>query len=368
MDMRPLAGPALVTTAADADPVTLLVLGWLATKRSANTRSAYARDLGIAPARRASRAKSWLAWCQWQGVHPVTGVTGWHVMRYAMQLENAGLSAATTNRKLAAISSWYDWLIRRGHVGASPVIGLPRPKSGVGQTEAGLGTRPMAATGQERADLGSQSAPCLTRQQALALVHAADTAPGAQRARTAAMIAVLVCTGARVGEVINADFGDLGTDQGHRVLLVTRAGARREGLILPEAAASRIDAYLTERADLADGSALFASRTGRRLFAADVGRAVRRVARRAGLPSDLISRLGPRLIRRSFVALYLEAGGSLRGLQGALGHADPRTTLRYDRTVPAPASRSARARRRHSPAAGARPHCRAHGPRRPTTC
>ena len=35
-------GPALVTAAADADPVTLLVLGWLAAKRSENTRTAYA--------------------------------------------------------------------------------------------------------------------------------------------------------------------------------------------------------------------------------------------------------------------------------------------------------------------------------------
>ena len=37
------AGPALVAAAADADPVTLLVLGWLAAIRSENTRTAYAR-------------------------------------------------------------------------------------------------------------------------------------------------------------------------------------------------------------------------------------------------------------------------------------------------------------------------------------
>ena len=314
MDRRPLAGPALVTAAADADPVTLLVLGWLATKRSANTRAAYGRDLGIAPARRASRAPSWLTWCREQGLHPVTEVTGWHVIRYARQLEAAGLSSATAARKLAAISSWYDWLTLRGHISASPATGLARPS-------AAPGTGP---------------APGLTRQQALALVRAADTAPGPQRARTAALIAVLVFTGARVGEVIDADVDDLGTDRGHRVLRITRADGRRDGLMLPDAAAARIDAYLAERADLAHGAVLFASRTGGRLFAADVGRTVRRLARRAGLPADLISQLGPRLIRRSFAALYLEAGGSLRGLQGALGHTDPRTTRRYDRADAGP--------------------------------
>jgi len=36
-----------VAAAADADPVTRLVLGWLTAKRSENTRAAYARDIGI---------------------------------------------------------------------------------------------------------------------------------------------------------------------------------------------------------------------------------------------------------------------------------------------------------------------------------
>jgi len=57
-------GTALVAAAADADPVTRLVLGWLAAKRSPNTRVAYARDLGIVPRRRAGHVPSWLAWCQ----------------------------------------------------------------------------------------------------------------------------------------------------------------------------------------------------------------------------------------------------------------------------------------------------------------
>ncbi len=99
-------GPALVAAAADADPVTLLVTAWLSARRSENTRAGYARDIGITPQRRPGRAPSWLAWCQQQEVHPVTGVTGLHVARYARQLDNTGLSPASAARKLAAISSW----------------------------------------------------------------------------------------------------------------------------------------------------------------------------------------------------------------------------------------------------------------------
>jgi site-specific recombinase XerC len=278
-------GPALVAAAADADPVTLLVLAWLSARRSENTRAAYARDIGITPQRRPSRAPSWLAWCQQQEVDPVTGVTGLHVARYARQLNQAGLSPASAARKLAAISSWYAWLARRRHITASPAAGLARPRPGPPAT-----------------------APALTPHEGLALMHAADTAPGPQRTRTAALIAVLLFTSARLSEVTGADVADLGTSDGHRVLWVTRANGRRRGLPLPGPAASRIDAYLAARPSQAGDQALFATRTGGRLFPADVRSILRRLATRAGLPADQALHLGPRTIRRSFTTLYLQAG------------------------------------------------------------
>ena len=122
--------PALVAAAADADPVTLLVTAWLSTRRSANTRAAYARDIGLVPPRRPSRAPSWLAWCQQHQVHPVTGVTALHVTQYARHLDEAGLSPASTARRLASVSSWYAWLTRRGHIPASPAAGTARPRPG----------------------------------------------------------------------------------------------------------------------------------------------------------------------------------------------------------------------------------------------
>ena len=278
MSSQPLA-PALVAGAADAGPVALLVTAWLSARRSENTRAAYARDIGITPPRRPGRAPSWLAWCGQQGVHPVTGVTVLHVARYARQLDDAGLAPASRARKLAAISSWYAWLARRGHISASPAAGTARP-------------RPVPRT---------TPAPALTPAQVAALIHAADTAPGSQRARTAALAAVLLLTSARLSEVTSADAVDLGTDGGRRVLWVTRANGR-QALPLPGPAASRIDAYLAGRAGQAGIRALFATRTGRRLFPADVRQVLHRLAARAGLPADQARHLGPRLIQHSMAA------------------------------------------------------------------
>ena len=81
-----------------------------------------------------------------------------------------------------------------------------------------------------------------------------------------------------------------------------------QGLPLPGPAASRIDAYLAGRAGQAGDQALFATRTGKRLFAADVRQTLRRLATRAGLPADQARHLGPRTIRQSLTTLYLQTG------------------------------------------------------------
>jgi integrase/recombinase XerD len=57
------------------------------------------------------------------------------------------------------------------------------------------------------------------------------------------------------------------------------------------------------------------------------GRIVRRIARRAGSPSGS----GPHTLRHAFITAALDAGVPLRDVHEAASHADPRTTMRYDR-------------------------------------
>lgn len=62
------------------------------------------------------------------------------------------------------------------------------------------------------------------------------------------------------------------------------------------------------------------------------GHIVRRVAKRAGITK----RVGPHTLRHASITAALGAGVPLRDVQEAASHADPRTTMRYDR---APGSR-----------------------------
>jgi site-specific recombinase XerD len=57
------------------------------------------------------------------------------------------------------------------------------------------------------------------------------------------------------------------------------------------------------------------------------GRIVRRIARRAGIAI----RVGPHTLRHAFITAALDAGVPLRDVQEAASHANPRTTMRYDR-------------------------------------
>jgi integrase/recombinase XerD len=291
---------------APADDARPLVLAFLATKRSVNTRQAYLRDLA-----------EFARWCDGHGTALLTAdeITA---AVFARHLESIGRKNTTIARKMAAVSSFYAWCLRHGHAQANPVATLDRPQ----------------------VDYDTSATAGLTKDQAVALMHAADR----ETERTAALVAVLLFTGARVSEVLSADIEDLGTDRGHRVLKVRRKGGKVQSLVLPAPAVARVDAYLASRDDYITvpmtrddptrppRRVLFATGTGNRMYRAEVRRLLHRLGKAAGLPDDLTDTMCPHSMRHAYATLSLDANVSLRDVQDAMGHADPRTTRRYDRS------------------------------------
>jgi integrase/recombinase XerD len=49
------------------------------------------------------------------------------------------------------------------------------------------------------------------------------------------------------------------------------------------------------------------------------------------VPAGSTKRVGPHTLRHAFITAALDAGVPLRDVQEAASHADPRTTMRYDR-------------------------------------
>jgi len=183
------------------------------------------------------------------------GVSRSHVEAWARSLEAADAPAVTVARRLSAVSSRYAWLRQGDHVTGSPVEHITRPE----------------------VDQDTSATPGVTRHQAAALMAAADADPHPNAARTAAIVAVLLFTGMRVGELLGADVDDLGHNRGHHTLTVTRKGGKRAELALPAPATVRLDTYLETRGGLTTPP-LPVTAAGRRLDPGTVWRLLRRLA------------------------------------------------------------------------------------------
>ena len=104
---------------------------------------------------------------------------------------------------------------------------------------------------------------------------------------------------------------------------MARKGGKIVAIPLAPRTARAIDLAIGERL----GGAIFLDTHGQRLDRHASGRIVRRLARRAGINKPV----GPHTLRHAFITAALDAGVPLRDVQEAASHADPRTTMRYDR-------------------------------------
>ncbi|MGK5440620.1 tyrosine-type recombinase/integrase [Micromonospora sp. URMC 105] len=303
---------------------------WLRNRRlSEHTRAAYRRDIA-----------GWLAWCAARDLDPLHA-NFLDVNTYGRDLEatlgartGRPLTPATVARKLSALSSWYEFLVKLRAVDANPVSGADRP----------------------RVDRDHSATVGLTPEEVDALLAAADADTGPTAARNRAAIALLADLGLRVGELVSLNLDDLGAERGHRSVRFVGKGGKPRRRALTPGTAYAVDAYLAARA-AAQGVAveqltgpLLATATGGRLDRHSVFRLVRRLAQVAGIPAA--AKLSPHSLRHAFATTARAEGVPLEDVQDAMGHADPRTTRRYDRDRhnldrdPAYVIWAARARRR----------------------
>jgi site-specific recombinase XerD len=269
---------------------------WLLELDSPNTRAAYRRDLaGFLDFLQA------LATEEGAEAPALLSVSRQLVALYAENLRGEGRAASTIARKLSALSSFYSYAVAEGWLESSPVANLKRPKV----------SEESPTLGPDRVELSQ-------------LLEAAQELG----AKEYALMSLLGLVGLRVSEVTGATVSDLGRETGragkeHRTLKVRRKGGKAQTVALPALAVQALEPLVEGREE----GALLVRASGLPLDRYDCGRIVARIAKRAGVEKHL----SPHSLRHGFVTLSLEAGEPLHAVQEAAGHADPRTTLRYDR-------------------------------------
>jgi site-specific recombinase XerD len=289
---------------ADVDPIDALAAVIIRRGDSPETRRAYAGDLATFLRWLGESGHRWNA----IGADDLDGYREWLARSYAR---------ATVNRRLSVVRALYGEAARR-HVTAGDPTARLRGLRGRDERDGGALTRSQARAVLE-AVLAEVEQP---RRRLLAL-------------RDLAILSLLIRTGLRRSELAGLRIGDLGTAQGHDVLIVRGKGNVTRTVKVPIEVRRTVGAWLDVARDLGLGAAdqyplIVGVRRGatlnntRPISDRAIYDIVARRLRAAG-----IDRLGPHGLRATFVTLALEGGAPLHLVQRAAGHADPRTTERY---------------------------------------
>lgn len=251
---------------------------------SGHTRLAYEQDLC-----------QFIGWCHNQGI-AVLAVRRAHIELFARWLEHRGMAATTIARRLSTVSSLYRYCVEEDLLAHSPATHVRRPRLRHESTISGL----------DRSELGAF------------LLQA-----GFSGDRDHALACLLALNGLRVSEALGVDIGDLGLERGHHTLRVRRKGGKTVIIPLAPRTARTVYRAVGERTE----GPIFLNHEGHRMNRHQASRVVRRLARHAGIDKTI----SPHSLRHSFITAALDAGVALRDVQEAASHADPRTTMRYDR-------------------------------------
>jgi integrase/recombinase XerD len=276
---------------ADPDLDRFLDAIWLEDGLSANTLSAYRRDLqGLA---------------DWMREHAqgrtLSQASELDLLGHA-SARHAGTKPSSAGRRLSVFRRFYRWALRENLTRADPTLKLDAPKQHVR----------MPGT--------------LTEAQVEALLAAPDVS-SSLGLRDKAMIELMYASGLRVSELVEVLAIEVSLVDG--VVRVTGKGSKERLVPFGDEAGEWLQRYITQaRADILKGQgsdALFVTGRGEPMSRQMFWKIVKKYSVVAGITQHL----SPHTLRHAFATHLLNHGADLRVVQMLLGHADISTTQVY---------------------------------------
>jgi integrase/recombinase XerC/integrase/recombinase XerD len=230
------------------------------------------------------------------------------VRRYAAALSERGRAPASVARKLAALRVLFRVLVEHGTRDDNPAELISSPKR-------------------------ASKLPHVLKPAEVAALLDRIGASGPLGLRDRAMFELAYASGLRAEELVSLDLGSVDFDS--ELVRVEGKGGRTRLVPAGEHALRALERYLARgRPALTapDVSALFVSKSGRRLSTSDVRRRLRVWATQArGVSAQGLAGVHPHALRHSFATHLLDGGADLRSIQELLGHANISTTQVYTR-------------------------------------
>jgi integrase/recombinase XerC len=228
------------------------------------------------------------------------------IREWLATLHTAQKKKSSIARKLAALRTFFQFLVREGLVEQNPAK--------------------LVATPRQEKKLPKH----LSIEEAIKFIETPDTDTELGK-RDRAMLELMYATGVRVAELTRVNMGHV--DFRNRLIRVT--GKRRKERIVPfgEPALDALKAYLDVREGFLSNApiserepeALFLNYQGTRITTRSVGRMVDKYIRVCAGKYDI----SPHALRHSFATHLLDSGADLRDIQELLGHARLSSTQIY---------------------------------------
>jgi integrase/recombinase XerC len=215
---------------------------------------------------------------------------------------------ATLARKMAAVRSWFRFLVKRRVLEKNPAASLSLPKV-------------------------RRKLPVVLNVDAAAQVMAAPAGDAPDMVRDRAILELFYSSGLRLSELVGLDLGSVSQSGEHSELRVIGKGSKERRVPVGSLAQAALTRYLSDaRGALFEmarkptpTTALFLSRRGRRISVRSVELLVKKYGALGAGRSDVV----PHALRHTCATHMLEGGADLRAIQELLGHASLSTTQRY---------------------------------------
>lgn len=220
------------------------------------------------------------------------------LLRRYLALLGKTTAKSSIGRKLAAIRTFFRFLLRQGEIDRNPAELTATPRM------------------EQRLPFH------LDIDQTTALMEA-PTTEEKHVLRDRAILELLYSSGLRVSELTGLDIGDL--DQASGMVRVMGKGGKERIVPVGSRAILAVREYLAQRGEQAGSGALFLNTRGLRINRRSVARIVDAHALRVAA----FKRISPHILRHTFATHMLEGGADLRSIQELLGHASLSTTQKY---------------------------------------
>ena len=256
---------------------------------SPHTISNYSRDL-----------EQFVRYCDDKTISQWRDCTTLFMRAFVATLFRNGLSGRSIQRHIAALRSFFSYLVRENVVKTNPLTGISAPKA----------TRKLPS-------------PLDVDQVSKLLDNNGNDNPIA--IRDLAMLELMYSSGLRLAELVSLNLDDIDLKEG--IVPVTGKGSKTRVLPVGTRAIESIKRWLLVRNNLCAPSqqALFVSQRGQRI----AERTVQQRFKQWGIKQAIDSHIHPHRLRHSFASHLLESSGDLRAVQELLGHADISTTQIY---------------------------------------